>query len=343
MFTASAENLVAQTPRDIVYREGRGVVYRFRGSKAVRSGGSHVPVLLVPSLINRWYVLDLRPGASVAEALAAGPWETYCFDWGVPEDEDRYLTWDEVIARLERVVRFLCRHCRVPSVSLLGYCMGAPLAGIYTALHPERVKAFVNLLGPFDFSEAGRLATMVDRRWFDAKALTAAGNLGAPLMQAGFQGLAPMGSMAKWVSFFDKVHDPKARKAFAALETWASDNIPFPAAAYVTYIEELYQENRLVAGAHHVRGQRVDLGAIRCPVLTVVADRDSICPAPAAAALNSRVSSQDRALVEIAGGHVGAVVGSRASHSLYPQLVAWFENHGARVDAAPQQTGVVAS
>jgi polyhydroxyalkanoate synthase len=213
------------------------------------------------------------------------------------------------------------------SVAIVGYCMGATLSGIYTALRPERVAALVNLAGPFDFSKAGRLGAMVDARW--SVAMTAAGNLGATQMQSGFLALAPTGSISKWVGFLDKAHDPKAREAFAALETWAGDNIPFPAAAYVTYIKELYQENRLVRGEHWVRGERVELSRIRCPVLTIVAERDAICPPPAATALNDAVASTVKDVLSVPGGHVGAVVGSRASRELYPKMAAWLATHGA--------------
>jgi len=289
-----------------------------------------VPVLLVPSMINRWYVLDLREGASLSSALSRGmPWDTFCFDWGIPEDEDRYLAWDDVVGRLDRVVRFVQRSTGAPQVAIVGYCMGATLSGIYTALRPERVAALVNLAGPFDFSQAGRLGTMVDARWFDAEAMTAAGNLGASQMQSGFVSLAPTGVLSKWVGLVDKLHDPKAREAFGALETWSSDNIPFPAAAYVTYIKELYQENRLIKGEHWVRGERVDLSRIRCPVLSIVAERDAICPPGAATALNDATRSSVKDVLSVPGGHVGAVVGSRAARELYPRVAAWLTRHGA--------------
>jgi len=291
-------------------------------------------------MINRWYVLDLREGASLATALSTNsPWPTYLFDWGIPEDEDRYMAWDDVVARLDRVVRRVLRLTGAPKVAIVGYCMGATLSGIYTALNPEKVAALVNLAGPFDFSHAGRLGTMVDARWFDPVAMTAAGNLGAAQMQSGFVSLAPTGSISKWVGLADKIHDPRARDAFAALDQWAGDNIPFPAAAYVTYIKELYQENRLFKGEHYVAGNHVDLARITCPVMSIVADRDAICPPKAATALNDKTSSLVKDVLSVPGGHVGAVVGSRAARELYPRMKAWLEKHGALPTSPNGSTG----
>ena len=73
----------------------------------------------------------------------------------------------------------------------------------------------------------------------------------------------PTLDLAKWVGYLDRAHDPASRTAFRALETWASDNIPFPGEAYRTYIQELYQANGLVNRTHKVRGKTVDLAAIR--------------------------------------------------------------------------------
>jgi polyhydroxyalkanoate synthase len=321
------EARIAPTPKDTVFKDGRASLFRFRGSAPA---GSHVPVLIVPSMINRWYVVDLREGASLATALSAGaPWETYCLDWGIPEDEDRYFGWDDVVARLERMIRKVLAMTGAKKLSVVGYCMGSTVSGITNALEPSRIQSFVNLCGPFDFAEAGRLGTMVDARWFDADAMTAPGNLSAVQMQSGFQALAPTGAVSKWVGLADKAFDPKFRDAFAALEKWAGDNIPFPAAAYVTYIQELYQKNTLVRGEHYVRGDRVDLGRITCPVLSVVAERDAICPPKAATALNDKTSSSVKDVLMVPGGHVGAVVGSRASKELYPKMRAWLESHGA--------------
>lgn len=310
------------TPKDTLLTDGTARLYRFRSSSSARSSG--LPVLLVPSLINRWHVLDLRPGASLAGALVDAGLDVFCLDWGVPEDEDRYLSWDDVLARLARMVRRVKRVTGAPRVGLLGYCMGGTLTAIHSALEPASTAALVNLAGPIDFSEGGFLRHMVDEKWFDPAAIAEAGNMSALQMQAGFIALRPTSQLSKWVSFLDRLGEAERLEAFMALEEWASANIPFPAAAYRSYIQELYQKNSLVRGAHAIAGRRVDLSAIDCPVLTIVADRDAICPPAAAQALNDCVSSRDTSVLVIPGGHVGAVVGNAASKGLYPKLAEWF-------------------
>lgn len=309
------------TPRDTITREGTASLYRFVGNGPRRGR----PILLVPSLINQWYVLDLRAGASLVAALVDAGLDVWCLDWGAPEDEDRYRTWDDTLGRLDRMVRRTLRVSGADRLGILGYCMGGTLSTIYATLYPERMAALVDLAGPIDFTKGGMLRTMVDPRWFDADAIADGGNVSPEQMQSGFTALRPTIELGKWVGMPELTLDRAAHDGYRALDAWASDNIPFPAAAYRTYIGELYQQNRLVAGTHRALGRAVKLDAIRCPTAVVVADRDTICPPAAATALLDHVGTTDKTTLRVPGGHVGAVVGSRASRELYPALARWLD------------------
>ncbi|MGM0557667.1 MAG: class III poly(R)-hydroxyalkanoic acid synthase subunit PhaC, partial [Myxococcota bacterium] len=73
------EEIIAPTPKDTVLRDGTAQLYHFRPSPAAeRREGK--PVLLVPSMINRWYVLDLRDGASVCKSLVDRGLDTWLLD-----------------------------------------------------------------------------------------------------------------------------------------------------------------------------------------------------------------------------------------------------------------------
>ena len=314
---------LAPTPRDVIATYGGAKLLRFRGEGQTRA----TPLFIVPSMINRWYVVDLREGASLVSSLVRGGLDVFCLDWGVAADEDRHLTWDDVVKRLEQAMSKALRVAGAPRTALLGYCMGGTLASIAAALQPARTSALVNLAGPIDFSRGGLLSELVQPGHFDVDAIAAAGNVAPMQMQSGFWALRPTQQIAKWIGIADRGNDPAFREAFGALETWASDNVPFPAAAYVTYIRELYQQNRLISGEHAVGGARVRLGKITCPVLTIVADKDTICPPEAATALNAHVGSAVKDVLTVAGGHVGAVVGSKAEKVLYPKLLDWLRRN----------------
>lgn len=313
---------IAPTGRDTIFEAGTAEVYRFRHPDGGRDDAP--PVVLVPSLINRWYVLDLRPGASLVESLVDNGFDVYCIDWGIPNDEDRYLSWDDILDRMRHCVNAVKRRADADEVGMLGYCMGGTLTAIHCALHPDDIAAYVSLTAPVDFSEGGLLATLVDEKWFDADDITAAGNLQPSQMQTGFVTLRPTGQISKWVTLADRADNPEFVESFKILETWVNDNIPFPADAYRTYISELYQDNDLYEGRHYVNGHRVDLGNFDSPLLTIAADHDNICPPEAARPINDLAGSEDTEFFTVPGGHVGAVVGSKGPRELYPKISEWF-------------------
>lgn len=313
---------IAPTPRDTVFEAGTADLYRFRNPEAQRD--ETPPLLLVPSLINRWYVLDLRPGASLVASLCDAGFDVFCLDWGIPNPEDRYLSWGDILDRLRHCKNAVKRTADADEIGLLGYCMGGTLTAIHNALHPDDIAAHVSLTAPVDFRHAGKLGTMVDERWFDASAIASAGNVGPRQMQSGFVTLDPVGQISKWVMLADRATDEAFVESFQVLETWVNDNIPFPADAYETYISDLYQDNDLVEGRHYVGGRHVDLDAITSPVLTIAADHDNICPPDAASPLNDLAGTDDTEFFTVPGGHVGAVVGSKGPRTLYPKVADFF-------------------
>jgi polyhydroxyalkanoate synthase len=304
------------TPHDVVWTENKWRLLRF--APAERRFAT--PVFLVPSLINRWYVLDLGPGRSLIEWLVARGHEVYCIDWGTPGAEDRYLTWDDIGGRyLGRAVRRAARA--TGRTHVLGYCLGGTLATAYTAAFPDAVASLTALAAPIDFAHAGMMATWTRTPTFDVNALfDAFGNVPWPLLAASFRMLRPTQQAQKLVSLLDRAWDDEFLDGFLATERWGNDNVSFPGACYVRYIEELYRGNRLVSGGFTVCGRPASLPSIRCPVLAVAFTDDHIVPVPSAQPLIDRVSSRDKQLLVDRGGHVGAVVSRKAAERLWPAL-----------------------
>src|SRR5438874_2062013 len=95
--------VVGVTPADVVHHENKWRLLRYAGTPK----HAH-PILLIPSLINRHYVLDLMPGKSFAEWLVAQGHDVYCIDWGAPTDEAVFVTFDDIVDKaIGRAVRKL--------------------------------------------------------------------------------------------------------------------------------------------------------------------------------------------------------------------------------------------
>jgi polyhydroxyalkanoate synthase len=312
---------VGTTPADVVHSENKWRLLRYHGKRTHQT-----PVLLVPSLINRHYVLDLQKGRSFAEWLVARGHDVFMIDWGTPGDEDRYLTFDHICDRyLGRAVRKAARYSADGSVHLLGYCLGGTLTTIYTAAYPEHVASMVALAAPISFDDDGLLSRWSRTPSMDVGAvIDAYGNAPWPLMQASFHMLKPTLNLSKAVTLVDRAWDDQFLDGFLAIERWGSDNVSFPGECYRRYINELYGNNALLAGTFDLSGNPVRLENIDCPTLVVTFEHDHIVPHASASVLLDRISSDDKEHIHLNGGHVGAVISRKASSSLWPQLSDWW-------------------
>ena len=328
---------VGTTPADVVLRENKWKLLRYR-----RPAGSppprETPVLLVPSLINRHYVMDLLPDRSMAADLVARGHDVYCIDWGTPEDEDRFVTFDDVCDRyLGRAIRHVASTSPRGKAHLLGYCLGGTLAVIHAAARPEHVASLLLLAAPVRFKNEGSLLeAWTQSPTFGVRPVVEAfGNVPWQLMQSAFHMLRPTLNLSKLVHLLDRAESGEFLDGFFALETWGNDNVSFPGACFERYIEELYRQDLLARGEFRLSGRPVKLGAITCPVMAVTFEHDNIVPAASASCALDMVSSTDKVHLHLPGGHVGAVVSRGAQRSLWPKLSEFFAARDA--DAAPQR------
>ena len=350
---------VGTTPADVIHRENKWRLLRYRPLP----GGPKLqtPVLLVPSLINRHYIMDLLPGKSLAEDLVKAGHDVYCLDWGTPGDEDRHLTFDDVADRyLGRAIRKVAKRSPRGKTHVLGYCLGGTLATIHAAVHQEHIASLLVLAAPVGFEgEVGLLETWTRLKDFKVSDIVEAfGNVPWQLMQSAFTMLRPTLGMSKAVHVIDKAMkddpvithaygaDPSANankwdefsESFRALETWGNDNVSFPGACYVRYIEELYRKDALIQGTFTLSGKPVHLEKITVPTMCIVFQHDNIVPLKNAAVLVDKIGSTDKELLSLPGGHVGAVVSRGAQKSLWPRMSAFWAKRDSdvklRVDAS---------
>jgi polyhydroxyalkanoate synthase len=74
-----------------------------------------------------------------------------------------------------------------------------------------------------------------------------------------------------------------------------------------------------------LRGRRVDLSNIECPVLNLAGEKDHLVFCGQAEATMDLISSEDKDFVVLDAGHVGLVMGRSAKKGLWPQVSNWLE------------------
>jgi polyhydroxyalkanoate synthase len=311
-----------QTPREVVWTKNKARLYRYEPEREKRHP---VPVLLVYALINRPYVLDLIPGNSLIEYLVGEGFDVYLLDWGVPGDEDSDLSFEHyVLDYLPRVIRKVLRASGSEELTLFGYCQGGTISAMYASLFPAGpLRNLVLLATPVRFSsEAGLFQPFTSERFFDPDPVVEAfGNV--PATDLFGTGRRVLGAAADRPAAAPRLAREAFTDSFLAASEWVDDGVPFPGEAFRSWILDFYQRDRLARKELELRGRRVDLRNVRCPVLSIAGKEDLICTLPQAEGAMDLVGSEEKEFLVLDAGHVGLMAGPIAKRELWPDLTYW--------------------
>jgi polyhydroxyalkanoate synthase len=321
---------VGLSPKSTVWSRGKVELWRYDGDE-VRY---RPPLLLVPSVISRSYVLDLRPSKSFVSALLDRGFDVFLVDWGVPDSSDSGNTLATYVDDyLPEAAAEMLAAAGARELHVLGYCLGGNLAALFVAGHPELAfRSLIAMATPFDFREMTVMTTVLHAGRLDPDALIdETGNVPPDLIYESFQMLRPTDRIVQYVNLLDNLWNDKFLEDYTAMSHWTRDQVPLPGALLHDVVRELIRSNGLLDGSTHVGGRRVDLAAVRCPVLNILAERDHIVPPASAAPLVDIVGSDDATELRLTGGHVSFVIGHQASQETWPAIASWLAE---RSDAA---------
>lgn len=317
-----------RTPKEVIWTKNKAKLYHYIPTGERRYA---VPILLVYALINRPYVMDLMPGNSMIEYLLHQGFDVYMLDWCTPGDEDQSLTFDNyILDYMPRAVKKVLRHAHAEEFTLLGFCMGGTMSAMYASLFPGKpLRNLVLLTAPTDFTpeNMGLYGLWTSEKYFNPDLMVEAfGNVPGNLIDTGNRLVKPVANyIGTYINMWDRVLQSKPMETWLAMNKWVNDGVPFPGEAFKQWIREFYQQNKLVKGEIILRGRRVDLSHITCPVLNVAGKKDHICALPQAEATMRFISSQDKELLVLDAGHIGLVTGSDAKRNLWPHMRDWLE------------------
>lgn len=285
-----------------------------------------LPVLFVPSLVNKAYILDLSANHSLLRWLAT---ETnlrpLLVDWDAPGEAERQFTLtDYVTGRLDAA--FDAAQAISPGgapVPVVGYCMGGLLALALTIRRQTQVSRLALLATPWNF-HTERVEQAIAAGGAIAAAdslLEASGELPVDVIQSMFAGLDPFLVLRKFIAFAQL--EPASDKAaqFVALEDWLNDGVPLAAPVARECLSGWYGENTPHRLRWRIGGDIVDPAAFTKPALVLVPEQDRIVPPLSASALGEALPAAT--VKSLPFGHIGMVAGTRAKAGVWPQLAEW--------------------
>jgi polyhydroxyalkanoate synthase len=281
-----------------------------------------VPVVLVPSMVNKSDILDLLPEKSLLRWLSVQGFASHLFDWGTPTDDAGQADFDKAIA--ERLLPAI--ESLGGPVILVGYCMGGLFTAAVSALRPELVRAQIMLATPWNFhDEAGYLRNRLTIMNPMAQTyMQQYSRLPDTWMQTVFATLDPEGSIKKF-SGFARIDDEAKERMFVAVEDWVNEGVDLPSGIAKMCLTNWYQDNEPYNGAWNVMGQVIDAARIETPTLIIAAKSDRIVPPDSALGYVERNPSAKSIICET--GHVGLLAGSKAEVQAWKPIANWCATH----------------
>ena len=286
-------------------------------------GANNVPLLVVPSLINRAYILDLAPERSLMRHLAASGVQPYLVDWGAPEGDERGFDLSDYVGR--RLVEILDAVVKIADgpVHVLGYCMGGPFVVALAQHRPQSVASLVLLAAPWDFSaydpSKARLiqacTTTIDR------VIQMFGVLPVDMLQAMFASLDPYMTPRKFRRFAQLDTTSANARMFVALEDWLNDGVALSGPVAREAVVGWFVDNTPGRNTWRILDRPVVPAEVNAPALVYIPEQDYIVPPGSALALARALPRAETRM--IAAGHIGMVAGSQARALLYEPLAAW--------------------
>jgi polyhydroxyalkanoate synthase subunit PhaC len=286
-------------------------------------GGDGPAVLIVPSLINRHYILDLLPERSFARHLAARGLRPLLLDWGEPgESEHDFTLGDYIDGPLANALSAAIESAGRP-VAVLGYCMGGLLSLALALRRPADIACLALLATPWDFHAEGPEQARLLAAVVAALPLYVggAGALPVEVIQALFAGLDPFLAERKFARFAGLDPEGAAARDFVALEDWINDGVRLARNVALECARSWYRDNEPARGLWQVGGRPILPEEWCKPALVVLPSRDRIVPPASAEPLAAAIRDAD--VLRPAFGHIGMMTSAGAPQTVWQPIAGW--------------------
>ncbi|WP_085542858.1 class I poly(R)-hydroxyalkanoic acid synthase [Cedecea sp. NFIX57] len=270
---------LATTPGDVVFRNEICEIIQYRPlTKMVE----HTPLLIIPPLINKFYILDLNETKSMVRWLLEQGHCVFMLSWKNPDHSQQNTNFENyVLNGVVKAVSVVESITGSDQVNAVGYCLGGTLLAASVAYYAARrmkkhIKSATYLATIIDFSMPGELEVFCDpqliavideqnrqRGYMDGRQLNVTFNL---LRE----------NTLYWNYYVDRYLKGKSLSSFDLLY-WSSDSTNMTAACWYDIVQGFYLENRLVQPRScKIGGVYIDITRVDIPAYFVATQEDHI-------------------------------------------------------------------
>jgi len=318
---------VALTPGKVVFRNRLIELIQYEPMTA-KVGAQ--PLLIVPSWIMKYYILDLTPQDSLVRYLVEQGHTVFMVSWKNPGSEDRDLGMEDYLELgVLAAIKAVHAHSRDDGIHAMGYCLGGTLLAIAAAVlgaKPRNPLRTVSLLAAeTDFHDPGELGLFIDESQiaFLEDLMAERGYLDGRQMAGAFQLIN-----SKDLVWSKLVHEylMGAQTPMTALRAWNADATRLPARMHSEYLRRLYLHNDLAEGRYEARGHPALLPDIKVPMFIVATERDHVSPWKSVYKI-TRFVNAPVAFALTSGGHNVGIVNPPAGPAAHPGASYRFASH----------------
>jgi polyhydroxyalkanoate synthase len=314
---------VATTPGKVVYQNDLIQLIQYAPTTETVK---RRPLLIMPPWINKFYILDLRPGNSFIRWAVAQGHTVFVISWVNPDERLAAKSFEDYmnegpLAALAAMEQATGER----EANVIGYCLGGTLLSAtlatMAARRDTRIKSATFFVTMVDFAEAGELSVFIDEEQLTAleERMSKKGYLEARDMHTTFNLLRANDLI--WSFVVNNYLMGKQPFRFDLLY-WNADSTRMPAAMYSFYLRKMYQENRLVQpGGIILDNVAIDLRKIKTPAFILSTREDHIAPWRSTYAATQLYAGPVKFVLS-ASGHIAGVVnppGSKYGHYVNPK------------------------
>jgi polyhydroxyalkanoate synthase len=311
---------LAVTPGSVVLRTP---VFELIQYRPVTPEVRQVPLVIVPPVINKFYVMDLAPNRSMVEYLVGQGLQVFMISWRNPDA--RHAKWNldtygqAVLDAMDAAGRITGSEQTV----LAGACSGGIIAAMVAAHlahagQQDRIAALTLMVTVLDQAHAGLASAVVDERTVRVAeaASLARGYLDGRALAEVFAWLRPNDLI--WNYWVNNYLLGKKPAAFDIL-FWNADTTRMTAGLHRDFLQ-LGAANALVSpGAATMLGSPVDLGAVDRDSYIVAGITDHICPWQSCYRTTQLLGGRPQFLLSTSG-HIAAMVNPPGNEKARYQL-----------------------
>jgi len=293
------------------------------------------PLLIVPSNIMKYYILDLSPENSMVRYLVGQGHTVFMISWRNPDASDRDIGMQDYLQMgVMQAMAEVKTQTKAPRIHTMGYCLGGTFLAIVAAAlghgdgkshrqvrgqNPHRreedatsvdslpeLASVMLLAAQTEFSEPGELGVFIDDDQLNSlkQAMARTGYLSGRQMAGSFQ----------FMNSRDLIWARNTRRYLLGMDevgndmmSWNADLTRLPERMHNEYLSSLFLNNALASGHYRVGGVGVTLGDIKAPMLVVGTVRDSVSPWQSVYKIHQLTETQIT-FVLAAGGHNAGII-----------------------------------